>query len=480
MTPDKMMRRNKPKALSILIFSTFIMVMFLSAPHLHGISVEEERFKNENEHVEKISETVLSDNELFLTNQKLATFETGYFFLRETTDKTGRLNFISSFDIPGSKLLIRYRDKDKKLIAKDLSKGGLAPTVSELYVETDACHMYLGQANQLIELGEGLYRKEPAQPIIITKKTDNSYNIKLTFNANHGAKNISWGLISRERLLNFKSEVMRFLYQGYDLQQRAILGYDGYMYLFEKREGDVYFLIPSPYLASSFVKSGGSKLGDIFGQILLKLAAENINAEGYIPVIPMSNWLSQDYGIQGGYFDNRWNADLAITMMTSVRKQNDEELKAAYQKILKYYLKHIDNNSFAADNGGLLNYDYGMSNEKIKTHISLNHQLNLINMLYEAYLQEKDDVYLNYAEKLLKGVEFIGMGWVMEDGELHYALMPDGSLGLKDYDLLTYNDALLTRKYMMRIYGQSSTVLEEIINKKFEWIKNKGYAHLYR
>lgn len=466
------------KYLFALLFSLALIACLHFSP-LEALGVEEERFLAENEHIAEIPEAALGDSAVFSSKQRLAKFDSGYFFLRETLDKTGTIDFMSSFDIPGNRLEINYRDVDKKLLKTDLTKGGKAPVSSELYIETDLCHLYLGQANQLVDLGEGLYQKQAVLPIEIIQNKNNTYTIKLRYQANQHAKNISWGLYSNKRLLDFESPTMRYLFQNYDLQQNAILGYQGYMYSFENRKDNTYFLIPAPYLASSFVKSGGSKMGDIMGQILLKMAAENINEQGYFPVIPRSRWLSEDYGIEGSYFDNRWNADLAITMMRSVKKQFDPELREAYKTLLSYFANHIRTNSLTTANGGLLNYDYGLPGQSIPTHISLNHQLNLINMLFEAALMENDMSYLDDAKQLIKGIEYIGTGWVKEDGALHYAYLLDGSLGLKDYDLLTYNDALITRGFMNRIEGTKSDVLAKIMERKLEWIRNNGFGHIY-
>lgn len=466
------------KLLFALVLSLGALGLYTSGP-IYAMEDGLERYVNANGYAEDIAESILSDNELFRTRQRVAPFRSGFFYLRETTDKTGGSEFVSSFDIEGKTLTVWAKDKDKKLLKLDYSKGGTAPTSSELLIETDVCQLYLGQANQLFDIGDGLYKRQDLLPIEISKKDENSYNIKLRFRANKGAKNLSWGLYSTKKLLHMDLESAKTLFQTTDLQNRAILGFDGYMYYREDRKDEAFYLMPSPYLVTNFYKNEDTSLSKVLGHVLLKLAAKNINEAGYFPIVPRSEWLFSDYGMGGSYFDNRWNADLALAMMKGLKKQYDPELKQAYKALLAYFITHIKENSQETPNGGLLNYDYGLPGESIATHTSLNHQLNLINMLFEAALSENNYDYLDYAKKLIKGLEYIGMGWVKEDGALHYAYMVDGSLGMQDYDLLTYNDALITRSYMDRIEGVKSDVLVKIMSRKLDWIKNQGLGHIY-
>lgn len=453
-------------------------LLLLSSP-LFALEEGRPRYVNKHGYAEDIVDSLLLDNEFFTTRQRLAKFEDGFFFLRETGDKTGTTDFTSSFDIPGNELRLWSKDRGRKLTLSDYSKGGLAPLTSELFLETDLCQLYLGQANQLLETEEGLYQKQELRPIEITKKEGGTYNVRMNFKANKGAKNLSWGLYSTKALLNLNDKEHQNLYQNYDLQNRAILAYEGYMYYREQLGEDVYYLIPSPYLVTNFYKGRETRLGNILGHVLLKLAAKNINEEGFFPVGPKSEWLQADYGIGPSYFDNRWNADLAIAMMKSLDRQYDYEIKGSYGLLINYFKKHIEKNSMETPNGGLLNYDYGMPGVTIATHTSLNHQLNLINMLFEAYQKEKKPEYLDYVRKLIRGLEYIGSGWIKEDGSLHYAYLTNGSLGYADYDLLTYNDALITRGYMERLGELKSDALVKIMERKLQWIENNGFGHLY-
>lgn len=462
----------------LLLSLTLLLLSFSALPITLNASEGRERPATDNRvYVDEISEGVLSDNEFFLTRQKTAKFRSGFFFLNETRDKTGSRDYTTSFDIEGSHLTVHYKI-DKKLLSMDLSQGGKAPLSSELYIETESSHLYLGQANQLVDADEGVFRKLAPLTIEITKKEGGYYNIKLRYAANKDARNLSWGLCSDRPLLDLDSPTIRAQYENYDLQNRALLGYEGYMYFLEGRENE-YFLIPSPYLVTNFYKNEETLLGNVLGHILLKLAAKNINEDGYFPVVPISEWLYRDYGIEGYYFDNRWNADLALALMKNMKKQYNTETRRAYLSLLKHFIAHINEHSLHTPNDGLLNYDYSVEGRNIKTHTSLNHQLNLINMLFEAASMEKDPVYLEYAKKLILGIDYIGSGWVKEDGSLHYAYLTDGTLDYQDYDLLTYNDALITRGYMDRLDGIRSEALDKIMEKKLGWIRDKGYGHLY-
>ena len=218
---------------------------------------------------------------------------------------------------------------------------------------------------------------------------------------------------------------------------------------------------------------------NIFGNALLQIESKNILSEGFLPTLPKSTWLYNDYGIESGFFDTRFNADTIETNIIAWRIFREPLYRENYLKLSDYYIKHFEKNHYSLlDSMGNECYlvdDYFYPRAKI-SHVSLNHQLQGIHIFYMLYETEKDIKYLNIADKMLSGIKVTKDRWIMANGNLIYAYMPDGTMGLPDYPYLTYNDLLAVQSDLQRIKGVKDPDIEALIITKKLWMDNNGIS----
>jgi hypothetical protein len=77
---------------------------------------------------------------------------------------------------------------------------------------------------------------------------------------------------------------------------------------------------------------------------------------------------------------------------------------------------------------------------------------------------------------MINGVKITRDRWIMPDGNLEYAYMPDGSMGLVDYDYLTYNDLLNVQEDLVRIKGQGDQDLQILMESKRLWMDRNNVS----
>jgi hypothetical protein len=77
---------------------------------------------------------------------------------------------------------------------------------------------------------------------------------------------------------------------------------------------------------------------------------------------------------------------------------------------------------------------------------------------------------------MLIGIKVTRDRWIMANGNLIYAYMPDGTMGLTDYPFLTYNDLVAVQTDLQRIKGIKDPDIEVLINTKKLWMDNNGIS----
>lgn len=394
--------------------------------------------------------------------------------------KRDRKDRVSIF-VPGDHLqLAYYPDQDQDLKLVDYQDEDLSlPLDSPLYVIGEEDYLAISQALSFSQLDEAnLVKEEDTRPVEVDR-VRGGFLLKYTYPLEEGAQGILWYLSSKEALVQ---EGDREAYGREDLYETGVLYFDGYYYQTDKTykpyAPQAYFRIPSPYLARHHLSYLDRPLSRIFSRVLLDLTLDHINEAGFFPVEVESGWLKGDYGIPSGYYDNRWNTDLAHCLLKGYQEFKDPAYQAAYRKIIAYTLSHnqAHHKTLMGPEGqeGYLVDDYSHPGQESQTHTSLNHQLAVINLLLDAYGQEGREDYLREAQGLLRGIEILGPKWIKEDQDLHYAYLVDGSLGLLDYPRLTLNDLLLTQELLEKTGQARSSVLDQLIQSKEAYLKSKG------
>ena len=118
--------------------------------------------------------------------------------------------------------------------------------------------------------------------------------------------------------------------------------------------------------------------------------------------------------------------------------------------------------------------DYSYDKPHKETHVSLNHQVFAINWFLRMYELDLNKNYEEAALKMLKGVKVTTDDWIMDDNNLHYAYLSDGTFGLNDYPTLTYNDLFDLQNTLFRLYGYRDLDLDILMNAKKIWMIENG------
>ena len=125
---------------------------------------------------------------------------------------------------------------------------------------------------------------------------------------------------------------------------------------------------------------------------------------------------------------------------------------------------------------GILAPDYytNHTNDKF-TSSSLNHQLAIVNGLFEMYNKTKNTQYKDVALNYLNTIINIGENWIKEDNDLWYEIKPDGTMSGTDYKTLTLEDLLTTQEYLIEIKGEKDEMLDKLINSKVKYLNSINY-----
>lgn len=190
-----------------------------------------------------------------------------------------------------------------------------------------------------------------------------------------------------------------------------------------------------------------------------------------------STWLKKDYNTKAHYFDTRHNYTISIyieEINKYLKNKTLSEWENAYDDFMVFTYK-LKNGTNIYNEGKLALDYYSNHTGELKTHSSLNHQLAIINSLYNAYIKTKNKEYKKVADEYLNTIIAIGDKWIKEDKDLWYEIKNDGSFSGTDYKTLTLEDLLYTQDLLTKIYGKKNTQLDKFIYSKMEYLHSNGY-----
>jgi len=244
---------------------------------------------------------------------------------------------------------------------------------------------------------------------------------------------------------------------------------DGYYYKtpsdYVPTGDDWYYRLPAAYIASKLARTGGSTHAYQMAAAMLDIQREHYNDLGYIPTLPMSRWLSSDYDMASGFYDTRFNTDVAHAYLDLGRAMGLREFVDVAMNYAAFLISHAGTQSVETTNGGVLVDDYSHPNGAERTHSSLNHQLAEALFLYETDVTAAKAM----ADRMLQGITDTAEQWIREDGNLHYACYPDGTYGGTDYPFLTYNDLLALNRHL-----GGNEAMERLMATKKTWMDKNG------
>ncbi|MFY0546214.1 hypothetical protein [Brevibacillus sp. H7] len=349
------------------------------------------------------------------------------------------------------------------------------------FLQTNQMSMLLNASNFYIKNVQGTFEQQPNPLPINVIRTLDGYKIHVHFPQKKNSIAEIWGLESKESLVDWSSTPdLEAIWLAIDLQEHSKWSWDGYYVrspqTYTPYSPNMFWRLPANYAAHSFIITGGSRAADDLGWVMLDTILPNQNREGYWETLPRSEWLWKDYGIGAGFFDTRFNTDIATLLLKGYRRYGDRHFYQAAEKYSYYLLAHIDHHHYTnyGESEGWLPADYSWKQPHKKTHVSLNHHLHEMNFLYEMYLETKQEFYKEMADKLLYGVKNTKSMWIKPNHDLHYAYLPNGKMGLQDYPFLTYNDLVESQSLFVKIYGRMDPDLAELMANKKQWMDQTG------
>lgn len=235
--------------------------------------------------------------------------------------------------------------------------------------------------------------------------------------------------------------------------------------------------LPAAYIVGRMMRDEGQPASAYLGLAMLDVMDGLRNSEGYWPSLAGSTWLRDDYGIGPGYFDTRFNIDLAVAMLNAVSRYGIEEWRADLIRFGDYFCGYAERHHFdyqLGDKVGWLVQDYAHKDGGKPTHCSLNHQAAEAVFLYRLAALTGESRFTETAELLTLGIENSAPYWIRQDGDLHYYRLPDGSFGRKDYAYLTYNDLLELQQYVAESRGTPSALINGLLTSKKLWMDANG------
>lgn len=446
--------------------------------------------------VNKIFETTPTEGHTYLKlengtyNQKLTRIPNGdrFWINRFEFASNKKELYRFSFKIPGKNGTFTYVEntKDGRKRWRKLPLTGKLPKAVG-FIDTDKHHMLMSYATTYKTLDHASVKEVyPKSSAIHVAENEDGYTLVVYLPQEKSLFSEFWGLESDSVLVDWNEPNMSHIWLLLDLYYQRKWSWDG---IYEKSpssytpSGDhIYYRFADNHVARSFVLTGGSRAADVFGWVMLVESLKNQNEEGYWKTHPRSNWLWQDYQIDYGFYDTRFNNDQALLMLKAYQKYGEISFLEASQKHAEWFLsyldrEHIEINISGNSLVGWLIPDYTHKKPHLKTHTSLNHQLAEINYLFELFIVTQDQRYEEAANKLLMGIKNTKELWMKENHDLWYAYY-DGK-GIKpDYPYLTYNDLFQTQSLLTNLYGKEDQDLRELMESKKKWMDEyrvKGY-----
>lgn len=208
------------------------------------------------------------------------------------------------------------------------------------------------------------------------------------------------------------------------------------------------------------------------------LYQKNDNGVFYTPYT--STWLKKDTGITAPYIDTRLNETFNLMLHDFKEIYPEFKIKDNTQNYCDYLIKQVELGKTYELNDGLFFPDYfkdGMTN---KTHSSLNHQLGIFNMMFNAYKQTQEEKYLNIAKKILIFLKNTYNRWINPSNQDLFYSMKIHENGIEmegtDYVYVTLIDLLLIQKTLGENNLNKSPEIDKLIASKMEYLNNSGYS----
>lgn len=338
---------------------------------------------------------------------------------------------------------------------------------------------YISRPNGMIE-----YLPDTSGGLRIVKQGDRFYLTVQAPAMNSGEFCDFTALCSDSFLVDWNDPAAVSRWENYRFTDANRWCYDGYYYetpsTYIPYGSNYFYKLPAAYITGKMARNSGDKASRALALTMLYVMEERRNSSGFLPSENGSTWLMNSYDIEAGYFDTRFNTDLAMALLNAAESFGAAELSEKaeiYGKFLVSYAgqRHFTVTDPADGSEGWLVDDYWHTNGRARrTHVSLNHQAAEAVFLYRLAQATGSSEYAAAAERLVKGIEITGERWIMPDGNLYYSFGNDGTMISGDYPYLTYNDLLELQGLYSSWNGTESPVLAKLMESKLQWMNKNG------
>lgn len=426
----------------------------------------------------EIKEEVIENDAQKTVKQKTFSFINNDKFTikRYNFNTTTKERYSETLTIPGETFEMRYISPETN--EWYMSMNPLNTEKQTLYIDTDKAHLIISlpavYTNNKFENNTQECNPDLEEPITITKNDDNTVSLTYTFPQNTDYIGEIWYLLSENKLADWNN-ANHFGVLKQELSKDRRFSWDGYYFKVPSNyvpySETMLYRQPSNYSGASMTKYGDFLAAYDLGYVFTYTCMQNQNDSGYWATGPKSGWLSEDFNIGANFYDTRFNTDFAANLINAYKRYNNDDFLMAVCKYGEYFIDHATNNHYETKNGGWLVEDYGYDYEHNRTHVSLNHQLAELNVLYTLYQTTREEKYKTLADKMLLAVEDTKDQWVLANNNLNYALYyMAGTNAMVDYPYLTYNDLFETQSIYTKIYGKKNDVVQYLMDCKMEWM----------
>ena len=397
---------------------------------------------------------------------------------------TGRVTLDGStaadtVELPGGSGVIRYYEPATgKWVETSLAGGVYDASTVEIVQDEGTFFCYLPKSYLVGERQTLTYLPQYDGSLTVSGGND-GWTVTLTADGPEGAvADYTW-MRSDDSLLDWFHETYPGDWYNYTQDGEGKWCYDGYYRTtpdtYEPTGTNSIYRCPASYVVQSIAEAAADRQSAL--SLALAMADTLIqgqNSQGFWETGPESQWLSGDYGIGPGFFDTRFNTELADLLCTLYRLSGGDFLEASLERYSEFYAEFARQQHRETENGGWLVEDYWNTGVSAAVHTSLNHQLAECLTLYHlADALGRTDLR-QIADRMLLAVEDTSPDWVNAQGDLHYRCNGDGTYGGSDYPYLTYNDLLALQQYLKASGDGPSEALTFLMDAKRAWMDSHG------
>lgn len=378
----------------------------------------------------------------------------------------------------GSGAIRYYEPSTGKWVEKPLAEGVYDASTVEIVQEETTFFCYLPKSYLVGERQTLTYLPEADGTLTVDEGSD-GWTVTLMAAGPEGAvADYTW-MRSSDGLLDWFHETYPADWYNYTQDGEGKWCFDGYYRTtpdtYEPTGKNSIYRCPASYVVQSIAEAAADRQSAL--SLALAMADTLIQGQndmGFWETGPESQWLSGDYGIGPGFFDTRFNTELADLLCTLYGLSGGDFLEEALEQYSDFYVKFAGQHHQETENGGWLVEDYWNTDASAVVHTSLNHQLaECLTMYHLADALERADLR-QLADRMLLAVEDTAPDWINAQGDLHYRVGSDGTYEGNDYPYLTYNDLLALQQYLKASGEGTSEALTFLMDAKRAWMDSHG------